>query len=60
MVVGGRIVGTWMRRLARRQVVFEPSPFASLDPAKTRAISLAFRRYAEFLGYAADGSSRAP
>ena len=60
MVAGGRVVGTWMRRFARRQVVFEPSPFASLGKAKARAIGLAFRRYAEFVGYSADRAPRAP
>ena len=60
MVVGGRIVGTWMRRFSRRQVIFEPSPFAALGAAKTRAVGLAFRRYTEFLGHRADGSPHAP
>lgn len=50
MVVDGRIVGTWKRRLARGEVVFSPALFAALSKPKTRAVALALRRYARFLG----------
>jgi winged helix DNA-binding protein len=50
IVVDGRIVGTWKRRLARAEVVFSPAMFATLSQSKMRAVALALRRYAEFLG----------
>jgi hypothetical protein len=50
IVIDGRIVGTWKRRLARRDVVFSPALFAALSKPKTRDVALALRRYSEFLG----------
>jgi hypothetical protein len=50
IVVDGRIVGTWKRRLARGGVVFSPSLFTALSKARARALTLAVRRYAAFLG----------
>jgi hypothetical protein len=50
IVIDGRIVGTWKRRLARREVVFSPALFAALSKPKTRDVALALRRYSEFLG----------
>jgi hypothetical protein len=52
LVLDGRVVGTWKRRFARGQVVFEPAPFATLSNEATRALALAFRRYVDFLGVA--------
>jgi hypothetical protein len=50
IVVDGRVVGTWQRRLTRRGVAFLPAPFVPLTGAKARAIRAAFLRYADFLG----------
>jgi hypothetical protein len=52
IVVDGRIVGTWKRRLARAGVVFSPAPFMRLSKPKEQAVVQAFRRYEEFLGSA--------
>ena len=50
IVLDGRIVGTWQRRLERGKVVFSPTPFTSLTKAKMRAVTVELGRYAEFLG----------
>lgn len=50
IVVDGRIVGTWKRRLTRGEVVFSPAPFTALSKPKTQAVARALRRYGEFLG----------
>ncbi|HXN30466.1 MAG TPA: winged helix DNA-binding domain-containing protein [Polyangiaceae bacterium] len=50
IVVDGRIIGTWKRRIARGKVVFLPAPFAALSKEKTRAVASALLRYCEFLG----------
>jgi hypothetical protein len=50
VLVDGRILGTWKRRLLRGGVQFAPEFFAELPPAKARAVARAFRRYAAFLG----------
>jgi hypothetical protein len=50
IVVDGRVVGTWKRRLARRKVVFLPALFGGLTEAKAQAVTAALRRYAAFLG----------
>jgi hypothetical protein len=50
VLVDGRILGTWRRRLVRGGVRFAPELFAELGPAKARAVSRAFARYAAFLG----------
>jgi len=50
MVIDGRIVGTWKRRLGRGEVVFSPAPFTALSKAKAQAAARAFERYAAFLG----------
>lgn len=60
IVDDGRVIGTWKRRLARREVVCSTSPFAALKPAKTRAVEAALGRYGRFLGLAMrseDGAS---
>jgi hypothetical protein len=50
MVVDGRIVGTWQRRLGRGNVALSQTAFVPLAESKARAIRAAFRRYADFLG----------
>jgi hypothetical protein len=50
IVVDGRVVGTWKRRLALREVVFSPELFTALSKAKKAAVTRALRRYGEFLG----------
>jgi hypothetical protein len=50
IVVDGRVVGTWKRRLARGEVVFAPDCFEALSAPKARAVSRALERYGEFLG----------
>jgi hypothetical protein len=49
IVVDGRVVGTWKRRIERRELVFAPAPFAELSESQTLAVELALRRYARFL-----------
>jgi len=53
IVVDGRIVGTWKRRLARGEIVFSPALFNTLSKPKTRAVARALLRYAAFLGIGA-------
>jgi hypothetical protein len=50
IVVDGRIVGTWKRRLSRREVVFSPAPFMRFSKPKALAVAGALRRYGKFLG----------
>ena len=50
VVVGGRVIGTWKRRIERRAVVCSVAPFASRRTAGGRAVTDALRRYAAFLG----------
>jgi hypothetical protein len=52
LVVDGRVVGTWKRRIARHRVVLSTAPFAKPSVSRARAIDLAMRRYARFLGLA--------
>jgi hypothetical protein len=49
IVVDGRVVGTWKRRIARHRVVLSTAPFAKPSVSRARAIDLAMRRYARFL-----------
>jgi Winged helix DNA-binding domain len=56
IVVDGRVVGTWTRRLANGSVAIELSPFIRLAPAAARAVAVAARRYAAFLERLDDGS----
>jgi hypothetical protein len=50
IVYEGRVIGTWKRTLARRELVVSAAPFVALDEAKSRALDRALRRYAQFLG----------
>lgn len=52
IVDDGRVIGTWKRRLSRREVVCSTSTFAALKPSKARAVTAALARYAGFLGLA--------
>lgn len=59
VALGGRLVGTWRRTLARRGVSVEVVPFAPLGAAGERAVAAAIKRYARFLGVPVVGSARA-
>jgi hypothetical protein len=50
IVVEGRIVGTWRRRIEGRHLLFSSAPFAALSESSGRAVNLALRRYARFVG----------
>ena len=50
IVASGRVVGTWKRRIERREVVFSPTPFTALRRSEAEAVDLALGRYARFLG----------
>ncbi len=50
VVVDGRIVGTWRRRLRKDSVVIEVEPFAPLTLARKGALVAAADRYGSFLG----------
>jgi hypothetical protein len=56
IVVGGRVVGTLVRRVTRGQVAFTTVPFVSLNGARTRAVNHELRRYARFLGLEVGGA----
>ncbi len=49
IVAGGRVVGTWKRRITRAGVVFSPAPFVALREPESRAVATAMKRYARFL-----------
>ena len=49
IVVGGRVVGTWKRRLKKNSMDITLSPFTSLDDAQQRVIEAA-RAYSDFVG----------
>lgn len=53
VVVDGRIVGTWRRKLRKDSVVIQVEPFAPLTRARKRAIAEAADRYGSFLGRSA-------
>jgi hypothetical protein len=50
VIVDGQVIGTWKRRIGRREVVFATAPFAPLNERRARALELELRRYANFLG----------
>lgn len=50
VVVDGRVVGTWKRRVDGDVVVIEPAMLERLSPAELRAVAQAGRAYADFLG----------
>jgi hypothetical protein len=49
IVVNGRIAGTWKRILKKQAVVIETNLFTQLTEAENRSVSLAVRKYGEFL-----------
>ncbi len=62
VVVRGRVVGTWKRRIERRELVFSPALLAPLRPSDAGAVERAVGRYARFLGLEvrSDTPSRLP
>jgi hypothetical protein len=50
VVFDGRVIGTWKRRLERREVVLTLAPFGAMNRTKREAVSLALQRYGRFLG----------
>jgi hypothetical protein len=50
VVLDGRIVGTWTRRLSRGEVAIALKPFAPLTGARARSVAAAAARYGRFLG----------
>jgi hypothetical protein len=52
--IGGRIVGTWGRRLDKGKVMVECRPFGRLASGQRRAIALAAKRYGRYLGLPAE------
>jgi winged helix DNA-binding protein len=53
LVVGGQIVGGWMRTLAGRSVVVEPKPLIRLSEAERRSAEVAARKFGRFLALSA-------
>ncbi|WP_309223295.1 winged helix DNA-binding domain-containing protein [Micromonospora sp. CP22] len=49
VVVGGRVVGTWRRRLAKTRVTLTVQPLVDLGPARRKQVEQALHRYADFL-----------
>lgn len=50
VVIGGWIVASWKRTLAKKSVTIELKPFRSFTDAETQAIDDAAQRFGEFLG----------
>ena len=53
VVIGGRVVGTWQRTIAKGEVAVTPTWFTRLDRAATEAFDAAVDRYAGFLALGA-------
>jgi hypothetical protein len=49
IVLDGRLVATWKRRIAGAKVVFSVSPLGTLSKAGATAVERALGRYARFL-----------
>ncbi|WP_368660281.1 winged helix DNA-binding domain-containing protein [Verrucosispora sp. NA02020] len=49
VVIGGRVVGTWKRTLAKTRVTLAVKPLVPLDPAQRTQVEQALHRYADFL-----------
>ncbi|MFF5217883.1 winged helix DNA-binding domain-containing protein [Micromonospora sp. NPDC000442] len=49
VVVGGRVVGTWKRSLAKTRVTLTVHPLADLDAVRRKQVEQALHRYADFL-----------
>lgn len=50
MVYGGKVVGTWRRKLASSSVGVELQPFKTLSQTQQDAFGISARRYGTFLG----------
>ncbi|MBO0870713.1 MAG: AlkZ family DNA glycosylase [Micromonosporaceae bacterium] len=50
LVLGGRVVGTWRRRLKRATVAVTVTALADLSPADRTAVEAAFAGYGRYLG----------
>jgi hypothetical protein len=50
VVVGGRVAGTWGRRLEKERAVVSVAPFGSLSDGEQRAVGVAARGYGRFIG----------
>jgi hypothetical protein len=50
LVIGGRVAGSWRRTFNKGAVVIELAPFAPLTAAESEAVTIAARRYGEFVG----------
>jgi hypothetical protein len=50
LVVGGRVIGTWQRKLEPGRVVIEIAPFGRASATELESLRAAARRYADFLG----------
>jgi len=50
IVVGGRIVGTWKRKVDKAGLTVELSPFRVLLKKELNSLSRAARRYGDFMG----------
>ncbi|WP_233558806.1 DNA glycosylase AlkZ-like family protein [Micromonospora radicis] len=49
VVVGGRVVGTWKRTLAKTRVTLAVRPLVDLDQSRRARVEQALGRYADFL-----------
>ncbi|MEV6692230.1 winged helix DNA-binding domain-containing protein [Micromonospora sp. NPDC051196] len=49
IVVGGRVVGTWKRSLAKTRVTLTVQPLVDLGPTRRAQVEQALGRYADFL-----------
>ncbi|WP_341721310.1 winged helix DNA-binding domain-containing protein [Micromonospora sp. FIMYZ51] len=49
VVLGGRVVGTWKRSLAKTRVTLAVAPLVDLDAVRRKQVEQALGRYADFL-----------
>jgi hypothetical protein len=54
IVVGGEVVGSWQRTIAKRRAVIKPTLFKRLDRAGWDAVEKTAIKYGRFLGLAAE------
>jgi hypothetical protein len=59
IVVGGRVVGTWKRKLKKNSIDITLSPFTPLGASEERAIAAA-RSYSDFVGLPLSSRARRP
>lgn len=50
IVLDGKVVGTWKRRLEKSRVLLTVSPFTPFDKTQMKASEIAAERYGKFLG----------